>query len=54
MISCCLFGSTIRKVSNTNIALKYLSLEVTSKRFGKEEAQFNYFDRFYIQGFDNI
>ena len=34
----CLFDSTMREVSNTNIALKYLPLKAIGKKLGKEEA----------------
>ena len=53
MVSWYLFDSTIREVDSTNIALEYLLLEITGKRLGKEEAQFGYFNRYYIWGFGN-
>ena len=49
----CLFDSTIREVGNTNITLGHLPLEAIGKRFGEEEAQFNYFNRSCIQSFSN-
>ena len=48
-----LFDSTTREVSSINVTLGHLLLKVTSKRFGKEEAYFDYFDRSYIRGFGN-
>ena len=49
-----LFDSIIRKVSSTNVALKYLPLEAIGKELGKKKAQFNCFDRSCIQGFGNV
>ena len=43
----------MREISNIIVALGHLSLEVTGKELGKEEVNFNCFDRFCIQGFDN-
>ena len=40
-----IFNSIIKKVDNTNITLKYLLLEVISKKFGKEKVLFNYFNK---------
>ena len=50
----CLFDFIIREVSNTNIALEYSPLEAISKKLGGKKTQFNYFNRSYIQSFDNI
>ena len=50
----CLFDSITREVNSTNIALRHLLLEKTSKKLDKKEAQFNCFDKFHIQGFSNI
>ena len=44
----CLFDFTTKEVSSTNVALRYLLLEATSKRLGKEKIQFNRFDGSYI------
>ena len=49
----CLFNSITRKVGSTNVALGHSSSEATSKRLGKEETQFDYFDGSCIQGFGN-
>ena len=49
-----MFDSTTRETGNINITLGHLLLEATGKRFGKEKAQFNYFNRFYIYNFYNI
>ena len=48
-----LFDSTMRKVANINIALKYLLLEVIGERLGEEEVQFDCFDGLCIWGFGN-
>ena len=40
-----LFVSTIKEVDNTNVALKYLLLEVTSKKLSEKKVLFNFFDR---------
>ena len=49
----CLFDSITREASSTNVALRLLLLEATSKRLGEEEVQFNCFDESYIHGFGN-
>ena len=43
----------MREVGNTNVTLEYLPLEAIDKKLGKEEAQFDCFDRSYIWGFGN-
>ena len=43
----------MREINSTNIALKYLLLEAIGKRLGEEEAQFDCFNRSYIQSFGN-
>ena len=48
-----LFDFITREVNNTNIALEHSSLEATGKRLDKKEAQFDCFNKFYIQGFGN-
>ena len=50
----CLFNSTIKEGDSTDIALGHSLIEITSKKLGKKEAQFNYFDRSYIWGFGNV
>ena len=49
-----LFDFTIKKVNNTDIALRYLLLEATGKKLDEEEAQFDYFDGSCIWGFGNV
>ena len=49
----CLLDFTIREDGSTNVALKHLSLKPTSKGLGKEEAQFNGFNKSCIWGFGN-
>ena len=41
-----LFDSTIREISNINIFLRYLLMEVIGKKHGEKKALFNYFNRF--------
>ena len=48
-----LFDSTTREVDNTNVTLGHSPLEATGKELGKEEVQFNCFDRSCIRGFGN-
>ena len=50
----CLFNSTKEEAGSTNIALEYLPLEATSKRFSKEKVHFDCFDGSSIRGFSNI
>ena len=54
MTLCYLFDFTIKKVGNINVTLGYLLLEVINKKLDKEEAQFDYFNKFYIRDFGNI
>ena len=49
----CLFDSTMREIGRTNVALRHLALEATSKKLGEEKAQFDCFNRSCIQGFGN-
>ena len=49
-----LFDSTIREVDNTKVALRHSLLEITGKKLGKKEDQFDCFDRFCIWNFGNI
>ena len=49
----CLFDSLTKKVNSTDVILGHLLLKITGKKLGKEEAQFNYFDRSYIWDFGN-
>ena len=49
-----LFDVIIKKTGSTNIILGHLLLEIINKRLGKKKAQFNYFNKFYIQGFGNV
>ena len=44
----CLYDFIIRKASDINIPLGYSLLKITSKKFDKEKAQYNYFNGSYI------
>ena len=48
-----LFNFITREVNSINVILKHLLLETTNKRLGKEEDQFNCFNKRCIQNFGN-
>ena len=48
------FYLTTKEVISINIAIGHSSLEAISQRYGKKEAHFDYFNKFYNQDFGII